>query len=90
MAKMPPFSGVPNLSYGNVGLEFRPSSKLDLGLEANYMNWNYSGHALEATLGAKYRMSKGWTADLSTTFEGDSTMIVGREYRTMASIQIKL
>lgn len=83
-------SGVPNLSYGNVGVEFRPSSRFDIGLEANYLNWNNSGNSLETTLGGKYSLSRHWTADLSATFEGSNKMVVGRGYRAMASIMVKL
>lgn len=83
-------SGVPNISYGNVGFEFRPSSKLDLGLELNFLNWNNAGDSLETTLGGKYSLSRHWTADLSATFEGSSNMVAGRAYRAMASVMVKL
>jgi hypothetical protein len=83
-------SGVPDLNYGNFGLEFRPSSRLDVGIEANYMNWNNSGSSLETTLGAKYSLSRAWTADLSTTFENTNEMVIGRGYRAMASLMVKL
>jgi len=83
-------SGVPDIAYGNFGLEFRPNGKLNLGVESNYLSWDHAGHVAEMTLGAKYRVSREWVLDLATTFQNDDKLPAGRQYRTMAAIQVKL
>ena len=83
-------SGVADIQYGNFGMEFRPNGKLNLGLEANYLNWDHGGHSSETTLGAKYRVSRDWVFDVATTFQNDDKLIAGRSYYTRAAIQVKL
>lgn len=83
-------SGVPDITFGGLGLQFRPNGKLELGLELQYLDWNYAGTQVTTAIGAKYRVSRKTVLDLAMPFSNSSELIAGPSYSALASIQIQL
>jgi hypothetical protein len=83
-------SGVPDITFGGLGLQFRPNGKLELGLELQYLDWNYAGTQVTTAIGAKYRVSRKTVLDVAMPFSNSSELIAGPSYSALASIQIQL
>lgn len=82
-------SGVPDITFYNLGVDLQANRKLDLVLELNGFDWQSNGENVDASAGFKLKLSNNWLVDLSGAINLHSTIPQGYRSRLFAGLQLQ-
>lgn len=83
-------SGVPDISFFSLGLDFFPSERMAALLEFSYKDRAYSGSSLDAIVGLKYQVNPGWHVDVGVPVAISNSMPQGYRDRVFLRGQWRL
>jgi hypothetical protein len=80
-------SGVPDVTFWNLGADLQVSENLDVVLELNGFDWQSSGNNIDASTGFKLRLNHNWILDLNGAVNLHSTIPVGYRSHIYGGLQ---